>query len=463
MPSINQMIKKPQVSVYRKAYIKRRSLSTGLFESDWLEVSSDVKRWGNISKQTDYERINKYTFGNVRMTFQNHEGRYNPDDDDSSIWFGYMSQQRTLVKIEAGFQYHTLGSNGIYSVSYQPGSVWDVGVWDDAIWDDVTPTCYIGVISGDILLSDSNEVSFDIKPLNQLFRDYSGNNLKGLSAGITASQFISLVRDQTDGAGGYIFRPFFGDTTTGWDFTSSASTYSNLDTNTAKDIRDKNVWEIMEKLAEAENSVVYIARDGTFKFVPRSLISSASVSYQFHGVGSFDTEYGHTIKKINSYSRKVSKYYSRVRLKYIDSDTSTSFIINETTMGVTGINSTWSLGERTLDIENFYMNTATAITIGLSVYNQVSTLKNDIDFTTSFIPHLDLNDRVSISYDASRLASESLWDQRDWAYDSTNMSSDMIWDGSGGDAIKLDAKEFRILSIDLNLDSFETKFIAREI
>jgi hypothetical protein len=57
----------------------------------------------------------------------------------------------------------------------------------------------------------------------------------------------------------------------------------------------------------------------------------------------------------------------------------------------------------------------------------------------------------------------SLWDQRSWAEDVTSSADDLIFDASSGDAIRLDGDEFKFLSIEIDLDNFENKFIAREV
>jgi len=205
--------------VFRKCFIKRRLASTGLFENDFVEITEDVKKWGKISLQTDSSRINRFHFGNVKINVANDEGKYNPSDDQASIWFGFANRQRTLVKIEAGFFDQTLGTSGIWSTREVPGEFgWDLDTWDEfLVWDDenLTSTVFVGVIGGDIPANDKNTVNLNVKPLTQVFRDFPARNLTGFtSTGMTSSDFMFLLRDQTDGSGEFIFRPFFGDTIT---------------------------------------------------------------------------------------------------------------------------------------------------------------------------------------------------------------------------------------------------------
>lgn len=466
--NLNTLIKAPIAETFRKCYIKRRNLSTGLFESDWLEITDDVKSWGKVSSQIDSIRLYKFTFGNLKITFYNDNGSYNPHDDDSSLWYGYLNQQRTLMRIDAGFLKRIKRSDGLWvNAQYPSEALWDSNLWDadNSVWDASTSaTVFVGVVSGDILLNDKNEVSFNIKPLVSVFQEYPAKNLTGwTSTGMTASQFITMLRDQTDGSSNYIFRPFFGNTTTFWDYTSTGVVYSNLNTSTAKDVYDKTVWDIIEKLAEAESYVPYVTRNGIFRFYPRSALTT-TVSFEFHGAGSFNSTYGHTIKQINSFGRKISKYYSRVSVKWAEADTSTSYEIVESSFAVSPSSNPWVLGHKTLEIENLYIpNSTVANSLASLVFTEVSALKNEIEFTTSFVPHLDLLDRISLYYNSNEIRSESLWDQRNWAADGTNTSADLVWDAFRGDAILLNGDEYKFLSFEIDLDNFQNKFIAREV
>jgi hypothetical protein len=186
--------------------------------------------------------------------------------------------------------------------------------------------------------------------------------------------------------------------------------------------------------------------------------------YEFFGPGGFSPEYGRTIKKINWYGKRFSKYYSRVSVKYRDVDTATSYEIADSNYAISGASGPWTLGERTLQVQNYWIPTATtAETIADSLFNEYSAIKFEIDFTTSFVPQLDVLDRVLITYDQSPITPNSLWDVYNWG-DTTAAAEpeDLLWDDSGGDSIKLLDEEFKIIAIDLNLDNCECKFVGRK-
>jgi len=457
---LNSLIKAGASKVFTRVFIKRRLAVSGLFEDDWLEITRDVMSFGKLKYEIDAARFSEFRLPTLSLKVANDEGRFNDEDDKNSYWFGYASRNRSLVRVEAGFRKDVQGDDGIWqNREYPHNSYWDQSWYDVNDWD-ATNTIFVGVLTGDITQSDKNIVALKAKPLTEVFREYSARNLTGFDTSMTAAKFVQIVRDHTVG-GDYIFRPFFGDTTTNWSFTSTSVIYSQMDTNTADEVRAKNVWSIMTKLAEAENHVPLITRDGQFKFVNRDFNTTAS--YEFHGEGSNDRVYGRTMKNISKYGFKRSKYYSRVLVKYDEADTNTSYHIVESTMTVDGANNAWNLGERTFRIDNNWIPTATvADDIATQVFNDYSSAKREIEFNTSFIPHVDLLDVVSVTYDTSPINQDSLWDLRDWASSTSNTVNDLIFDDFNGDAIKLSDEEMRVISMEIDLDKYECRWTLRE-
>jgi hypothetical protein len=432
--SLNNEIKKPSSKVFRRLYIKRRDATTGVFEADWLEITTDVKRWGSINSHMDYERFGKLSFATANITMHNKDGAYNPETEETSLWYGYASQQRTLVKIEAGFYFQYQSAGGIWTTEEFP----------------TDPTIFVGIISGNIRYSDEDEITLPIKPLTQVFRDFSAADGPAFRF---ASTYITGLRDMTLG-GQYVFRPFFGNTTTYWEIATSTEIFWTIP---AADLNDMSVWDVIEKIAERIYFIPYISRDGKFKWGPRQVASTTA--FEFHGLNiTPNTEYGHTIKKILSFGPKHTNYYSRVSFKYVDADTTTSFVTTSTTLAINGTNNAWNIGQRTFRIDNFLAETgtATAYSITGAIFDEVSSLNNEINFSTSFIPHLELQDRVSITYDGNYyLRAEAAWDANNW--------DEFNWDEGVDGGIYLQDVDFKLLSVNHNLDTLESRFVAKQL
>jgi len=429
--------------------IKRRN-TTGDFETDWFDISTHVKKWGVAKYDADSRFLSRFRFSTMSVTVNNDQGQFNPETSVYSYWYGYLPRPRTLVKIEAGFITETDNGDGTWTVTEVPSS------------DSVILT---GIIGGDMIENDNNEVQIQIMPLAEVFRQYPAKNITGYNDSLTASDFITLVRDQQDGSGNYIFQPFFGATTTGFSIQSTVIEYSNLSTSTNEEIRDMTTWEVIEKLAESESFMPIVTRDGRFRFVSRDA-NTTTAAFQFNGLGVYDFANGNTIKKINYIGPRNSKFYTRVSVRFDAPDTTTSFAIVESTMTVNPPSASWKYGQKTFEIDNQWIpDQNTAQSIASAIFTDYSALKREIDFSTSFVPGLDLLDQVSISYDISRFESGfGLWDVGEWAdtIGAAETGLELIWDPLDGLAIYLNQEEFTLISIGIDLDKLECRFIGRE-
>lgn len=461
--NVKAQIRKNKSRVFRRAYIKRMERS-GAFESEWLEITEDVKKFGKVTQSVDAERYAKLAFKSSTVVVNNSDGRYLDESDEHSLWFGYASQQRTLVRIEAGFESISLGADGIWDREVSPGAIWDVSLWDDFDLYDQRPIAFMGLLSGDMPLSAQYEVNLTVMPLLEIFRSFPASALTGFtSTGLTASQFCTLLRDQTDGSGNYIFRPFLGDTTTYWNIETTTNVYSQLNSAGSAELLNTNAWDVVQKLAEAEDFVAYITTEGQFNFKSRSA-NTSTAAYEFYGLGVPNREFGHTIKKINNYGRKYSKYYSRVSIQFRNEDTTTSFHVVESALAVSGINLPWIYGHKTLEITNLWIPGSTLATqIAENIFDNVTSVKKEIEFTTCFIPGLNALDRIYVSYDPATALPESLWDVNNWGDTTSSFEADaLIWDASRGDSFYLNREEMNIISVETDLDKLENKIIARE-
>jgi hypothetical protein len=462
--NIINMVKAHHSLVFRRVLIKRRALSTGAYESSWFDITNDVKKFGTIKYEADSKFAGRFRFPTLNLTVVNDEGQFGPEDSIFSYWSGYLPRARTLVRIEAGFvEDYDYGDGTFARIEHPSEANYDEAYYEAALYDDDSGSAvFTGFIGGDITENDQNEVTIPVKPLTEAFREYAARNITGYNTSLTASDFITLVRDQVDGSGSKVFLPFFGNTTTGFSIASTAVEYSNLSTSTSADVIDANVWEIIEKLAGSENYLPIVTAAGRFRFVPRDS-NTTTAAFVFNGLGVYDFEYGNTIKKINFLGPKISKLYTRVEVKYREEDTTTSYEVVESTLTVSPPSISWQYGQRTFRIDNTWIpNSTIAQSIATSIFTDYSALKREIDFNTTFVPGLDLLDQVQISYDISRFISPyNLWDIGNWA-DSISAVDDLVFDPRDGDAIYLNSEEFNLISIELNIDNFECRFVARE-
>lgn len=404
MSSTQELIRRGSARLFRRAFIKRRLSSTGQYEGDWQEITTDIINWSSIKISSDPTNYNRFRFSGLTVRVANDEGKYNPETFATSLWFNFTSPQRSLFKIEVGYIDQSLGSDGIYTNTEYPQN------------GGTAASSFVGIIAGDMPTSDQNTVTLPIQPLTEVFRQYPAEALSGYTTtGMTAQKFVESVRDHQDALGNYVFRPFFGNTSTGFDIATTTASYVGLNTAGSGSVVDKSVWDIIEQLAQAEAFVPYVDKEGVFHFAARTPNQTAP-TYSFYGLGYPNRDYGFNIKKINKYGLKYSKFYSRVRVKFNEDDTYTSYATVEASLTVAANSLPWLYGHKTVDIDNVWIpNTATAVEIANTVYSEVSNLKDEIDFTAPLIPQLEIFDRIAISYQNATPGLGNLWDVYDWA------------------------------------------------
>lgn len=411
--------------------MKRRDATTGLYESDWQDISKYIIRYGSITRSIDDVRLNKFRIGAGNLTVDNNDGKFNTEDFESSLWYGYMPRTRTLIKLEAGYR-DTLGSG----YTEYP----------------TIPTIFVGVIADEMVISDNNQINIPIKSIIQVLNEFPASSItKWTTTNWKASDIIGSVRDQTDGSGSLIFQQWIS--SSGWNIDATTINYDYLNTSTCKELKDLSVWDMVEKLAEAENKIAYISLDGDFYFTDRAVVSATS--WKFYGLGTKDDpDYGNNIIKISKYYEAIDKLYQHVSLRYASAETSTSWIETQTTFQVSGTNDGWKYGIKTYSLENYWVADATQATnIVNNIYGETATLKSEIEFDSLLIPHLDILNYSEVTYESKGVGT-SLWDKMIWDVDR--------WE-SGFDNFQLQGEEFKILSVKHNLDRFTSTWHMREL
>lgn len=417
---LGSVINCPSSNIFRRVQVKRRKQSDGKFEADWQDVTEFVKKFGTVDLSVDDIRLNRLRHSGVNLTFRNDIGRFNDETNSSSLWFGYMTRYRTLVRVQGGYE---VSSGELPSDSSQ-----GVFVLNDELEQD----------------ADSNEVVFRCSALPVIFEEVRADRIPGLNATQTASDIIARIRDHSDGSGNNIFREFI--TSTAW---TIQATTNNYVLSTDSTLENMSVWQLMEKLAEAETFVVLPTRTGGLEFVDRDARTTTS-QFSFYGQG-FPNQ---NVIRLKGEKEAVNKLYTYARMKYLDADTSTSYVSAGTVTAVASTNTAWRFGQRTYEFENqFAHNTATAQGIVDGFVQEFQEVKKEVEFDAKMHPTLQPLDRVELSYRSYDVAFGSLWDVMVWDTDK--------WSREGNN-FDYDAKPFVILSRKTNLDSFVTTIRARE-
>lgn len=425
--SLQTLVENPVSPIFRFAGVQFRSLTTGKYTGQWVDISKYVIKWGTLELAIDDVRFNSFTDKGISLIVNNDTGAFNHQSNASSLWNGTLTRYRTLLRMQAGY-YDTDMSTQI----------------------PADPTLGIFILDQEISIdSSSNEVQLRASSLKSVFDQVTVTDIGGvLNATMTAGQIIGKVRDHTDGAGVFVFRQFI--TSTAWSITSSANNYL-LTTDTANNM---TVWDVMDKLAESEGYVIMINRTGGIEFRPRAARQSTS-QFSFYGQN-FPRP---SIIQITEFKEAWDKFFNRYSLKYLPVDTSTSYVHAGTTTVVAPSNASWYGGDRNYIFENtFPSDTATAQTIVNNLFSisasTVSSVPIETSFDATFIPGLEVLDKVDVSYRSYDLANNALWDVMFWDTDK--------W-GQEGVNFDLNSSPSFITSVKTDLDQLTTNFTVRLI
>ncbi len=421
--SVATVLKGDVIKIVRKAFIKRRLGSTGLFESDWFEITDFVQSWGSVSREIDAVRRNRFRHSGVTIVCLNDEGKFNDEFNLSSFWFGYLTRYRTLVKIEGGYE--------------------------DCFGTEIPADKSLGVfiLDKEIPISGArNTISLKCSSLQSVFNEERAVDIAGLGGTASAGAIIATIRDHTDGAGTPIFRQFI--TSTAWTIQTGSSTNYVLATDTSLD--GLSAWDLMEKMAEAEGKVLLINRSGGLEFRTRDP-RTTTVAFSFKGQG-FNAP---NIKKLVSLKEPWDKFFSRVRIQFDPADTSTSFVEAGETTTVNNTSLRWKFGQQTFEFENDFIPTSTvAQTLADSILSDTAANLKEIEFEAFNVPELEVLDRIEVSYRSYSLVGQTLWDQFNW--DGANWVA-------GGENFDLNDKEFTVISKSVMLNDNTMMIKAREI
>lgn len=416
-------ISRPNHRIFRRAYIRRRSNTTGLYEADWYEITKYVERWGNLSRSIDDLRLNRITHGGISLTVRNDTGAFNTELNENSLWYGYMTRYRTLIKIEGG--YFDENENEL----------------------PANPTLGIFIMTDEIPISaEKNTATIKARSIVSVFDEVRASEVGGLGPTQTASELIGRIRDHTDGAGNFFFRQFVS--LGAWTIQTTTALY-NLATSTV--IGSLSCWEFIEKMAEAEGFISILNRTGGFEFRNRDARTSTS-TFDLRGLGYARPN----VIALTESKEAYNKLYTFFRLQFLEADTSTSFVTAGSTSTVDPSSTAWKYGSRTYNFKTTYINnTATAQTIVNNLHAEFSELKNEISLRANFIPDLEISDHAKLYYRSYALESTILWDLFRWDVDRfpPETGENFDWDGVS----------FKILSINTDLDQFTTTLNMREI
>ena len=215
-------------------------------------------------------------------------------------------------------------------------------------------------------------------------------------------------------------------------------------------LEDMSAWDLMQKVAESEGFVLLVNRTGGLEFRNRDA-RTTTAAFDFRGQGFHPMN----IIKAPKEREAINKLYNRFKLKYLQADTTTSYVSAGTTTSVNGTNTSWLFDQREYEMENTWVqNTATAQTVVDGLLTNLGSVRKEAEWDAKMVPQLEAMDRITLSHRSYDVNQGSLWDVMVWDTDR--------WEVEGQN-FDYNLKPYTCLSRRLNLDTFAMTIKGREI
>jgi len=421
--SIITEIKKSRANIFRRLYFKKRN-NSGDYETSWTQVENKyIKKWGTISFSIDDVLPSFIKSNDINITVDNSTGKFSDVTESKSIFYNSVTKIRTLVKIEAGY------------------------TADDGTEYPTNSTLFVGIITSNSKYKDDGSFDIQISPLTKVFDEIPVDLVSGMGVSQTASNLVTNIKNYTQG-GSYIFQKFI--TSGGWNITA---TTNNYDMATTSSMQNMGCWEFMNKLAVAENKFVYIDKTGDFYFTEKGVTGTSQ--FHFSGINDDNKTCGHNIMSTIVVDENIDKVFNRVRITYGTTETSTSTYVKQETWTWGDSSSSYYYGVREFKYQNEWMGVTAATAIANTMYNEYLWPKLEISFDSKFVPQLNVQNTVSITYRSQKYETGDLWNVGFWG--------SAIWGNRVGYNIYIDSMTTKIISITHNLDEIKSSLVLREL
>lgn len=241
--------------LYRRLYIKRREAAG--YEADWVEIPANrIKSWGTINHQLEYNDVIFTKSESTSVKLDNTGGYFNDITDSNSIFHGFMSRYKTLVKIEAGYK-------------------------DSANADIGDPIIFMGIVLSNFAMTLS-DITLKINPLVDVYKLLPVKDVSGLypaNPTLTSSLLLQILsRDATDGAGNIIMEPYVSSGMINLNHTSHILQHCNYTSIAGTTVwgvpTEANygnaVFDLISKLTLVEDHVFGVQPNGEIIFTRRN-------------------------------------------------------------------------------------------------------------------------------------------------------------------------------------------------
>jgi hypothetical protein len=412
--TLDDLVKNPVKQPVRRAYIRRRNNSTGVYESTWQRIDNidginKVITHGNVNWKIDADKLvpNNFDIDTYSLKLMNESGLFNSATDYRSFWFGYRDHKDTRIKIVCAYK--------------DPNRV-EVGLI----------TAFEGVIQS-IESSGDNTASVKTASYAKKLNEYSFSEL-----GITGNQTV-----------GYILIAIFVDPRVTEFFPAlnvTISPVTNVTIDTTTEDFKGTYWDVIKFLAEKSNSTVSVVND-TFYFGTRAVVSTTPL-FTFAGLGNSQDDRAITIYGKPKYDQSGNdKLYVNVE------DSSSNLVGDNTWIDALTLNEGKTL---TLDLKDLTSNAEKQDLLDAYVV-RFGVRRPSLEFSAPFMLFtLKPMDVISVDSPGSKTEVNSGY------YDSSLYDDGSVYDGDGSSSSISKDDRFIIERVTYDVNKWETKVFCRK-
>lgn len=420
--TIADIIKRGTRRIHRRVSMKRLQFSTG-YESEWFDITKYVVSYGAIrSSYGDNVFLGSYQIDFTTLVVENARRAFNRENDADSLFFGFLTRQKTKFKIEYVF------------------------IDDDGV-TEIEGLTYYGILYGEPRNNDDGKMRVSIAPFLKVFELYPAYGVE-VTSGTTAALITRLVQKTQNGT--RLFDRYFegADDATRYQINPDALTVTSVSNPSIPE--DKTVWEKIQDYSLIEDFFPAVNSDGNFVWNTKS--DTGVVSWVFNGGASFDADYGVTISSIDEEVSGIENVWTRCTIEYQEG----AFAVGEDTW-TPGDNSDQDIyGERTYSKSLFDLNITQAQALASAIKERHKTAKRRWTITTPILPHLNLRDLVTINYTGEIPGQDS------FTIGMSQLGVGRLGYGASG-SIFLENQSAKIIEMSHDLDRHESKFVLMEV
>jgi hypothetical protein len=423
MSTIKELIVKGSMWAYRKMYIKRLQ-EDGTYESDWLEISPSVISWGVLRKSFgDNIFLGDYDTDDLNIVLDNNVRRF----DVSSIFNGFKTRFRTKFKVEIGL-YDTDGRTEVHG--------------NTSYW----------ILFREPEVNDQGEISFQLTSTLGVLKNYTAFGVSN-NTSTTAQMVDRIVKREI--SGNRIFDQYFEGVNDAAKYQINATGAHTIVNPSVP--ASKTSWDKIKEYSLFQNSFAYVNQSGNFVWENRD--PTGAIQWYFNGAGNFyDNDFGVNIVAIPREVAGRDNTFTRVVCEYaVD-----TFYTAEESWIPGDLSNTDLYGQRTFNYEALELSLSEANTVSDALLAAIKTPLKRWDVITTFIPQLELKDKVVLNYvgediitPAFKLDISLLSDTR------TNTAYDPLGNFAG--SINLKNVEAKIIEMAVNMDTFLCEYVCEEI